>query len=402
VRPLDGVRVLELGNYMAGPFCGMLLADLGADVVKVENPSGGDYARGLGPIPQGSPDGAGFLRLNRNKRSLAIDLKRDQAREAFLRLARKADVVIENFRPGTMDDLGIGAAVLRRENQRLVFVSVSGFGQSGADRDRPGLDMVVQAEGGLMSVTGEEGGAPVKVGVPIADLTAALYAALAVAALLRSRERTGGGGTVDLSMLDASVTLAVWESAAYWTTGEVPRPMGSAHRADAPYQAFATADGHIAVGATNPRAWRALLQVTGLERLATDEWSTSDRRRARQRELAGIIEDVTRGRTTEEWYRLLREAGVPCGRIRTYDQVLDDPSLAQRGLLVDFPHATLGRIPGIASPLRIDGHVPPVVRGAPLLGEHTREVLSEAGLREAEIAGLLRDGAAVEPARALR
>lgn len=391
--PLEGVRVLELGNYMAGPFATLVLADLGADVVKVENPRGGDYARGLGPFPEGSPDGAGFLRLNRNKRSLAIDLKRGDGREAFLRLAGRADVLIENFRPGTMDDLGIAYATLSGLNPRLVFVSVSGFGQTGRERERPGLDLIVQAESGLMSVTGEEGRPPVKVGVPIADLTAALYAALAAVSLLRERDRTGRGAYVDVSMLESAVSLAVWESGEFWTTGKAPRPMGSAHRADAPYQAFATANGRVVIGATNPRAWAALLEVLGLERrLGGEEWSTSDRRRARQRELAGIIEEVTRTRSTEEWYRLLREAGVPCARVRAYDEVLADDALVERGFLADLPHSVLGTIPGIGSPLAIDASRPAVRRGAPLLGEHTREVLQEAGMGREDVDRLITDG----------
>src|SRR5439155_12693533 len=228
MRPLDGVRVLELGNYMAGPFCGMLLGDLGADVIKVENPRGGDYARALGPFPPGVPDGAGFVRMNRNKRSVALDLKRPEARDAFVALARRADIIVENFRPGTMDDLGVGFAILSHQNPRLVYVAISGFGATGRHRDRPGLDLIVQAESGLMSITGEPDREPVKVGVPIGDLASGMYGALGALAALRQRERTGRGTFIDLALLDAAVSLAVWESGVFFTTRDVPERLGSA------------------------------------------------------------------------------------------------------------------------------------------------------------------------------
>ena len=394
MRPLDGVRVLELGNYMAGPFCGMLLADLGADVVKVENPNGGDYARALGPFPAGSADGAGFLRLNRNKRSVALDLKRPEGRDAFKVLARRADIVVENFRPGTLDDLGVGFAALSLENARLVYVAISGFGATGRDRERPGLDLIVQAESGLMSITGEPDGGPVKVGVPIGDLASGLYGALGAVAALRERDRTGRGMFVDLSLLDAAVSLAVWESGVFFTTGDVPERLGSAHRVDAPYQAFRTADGHIAIGATSPRAWRSFVELTGLDELRGEEWSTPAKRRKRVDELAALIERATRRRTTDQWYSLLSKAGIPCGRIRGYDEVFTDEALADRGMLVDIPDARLGALRGLGSPLRLGGEPPEMRRAAPRLGEHSREVLREAGYDDASIDALVADAVA--------
>jgi crotonobetainyl-CoA:carnitine CoA-transferase CaiB-like acyl-CoA transferase len=404
--PLEGVRVLELGNYMAGPFCGMLLADMGADVIKVENPAGGDYSRALGPVPPGSPDGAGFLRLNRGKRSLALDLKRREGVEAFLKLARAADVLIENLRPGTLDDLNVGHRRLARENVRLIVLAVSGFGMD--ERSRAGLDLIVQAESGLMSVTGSEEGEPVKVGVPIADLSAALYGALGVVCALRERERTGRGTLIDLAMLDAAVSLAVWETSAYWTTGEVPRPVGTAHRADAPYQAFRTLDGRVAIGATSPPNWSAFLRASGLERLADDErWRTKAQRLARRRELAAIIEEVTATRTTDDWVDVLTKAGVPCGRIRSYADVLADARLVARGLITELTHPTLGAVPAVGSPVRIaespagetasrPPRRPGPVRAGPLLGEHTRLVLREVGITDDAIEHLVRTGVAGE------
>lgn len=393
-RPLDGVHVLELGYYMAGPFCGMLLADLGADVVKIENPKVGDYARLNGPFAKGSADGAGFLRLNRGKRSVALDLKQDAARDAFRALVRRADVLVENYRPGTLDDLGVGYSSLSRTDPRLVYVAISGFGQTGPQRERPGLDLIVQAESGLMSITGEPDGAPVKVGVPLGDLTSGLYAALAAVSALRERDRTGRGTFIDLSLHDAALSLGIWESGAYWTTGEIPRPLGSAHRADAPYQAFATKDGHIVVGATGPKNWAAFKKATGLEeRLAGEQWETPHKRRQAYRELARIIEEVTRTRTTDDWIRDFSAEGVPCGRIRNYAQVLRDPETRRRGMVTDIEHPVLGAIPSLGSPLHFDGENTPLGRAAPLLGEHTREVLAGV-IGEDGVERLIRDGAA--------
>lgn len=390
--PLDGVRVLELANYMAGPFCGMLLADLGADVVKIENPRGGDYARALGPLPAGASDGAGFLRMNRNKRSAALDLKRPGGHDAFLALARRADIVVENFRPGTMDDLGLGFAEVSRENPGLVYVAISGFGATGRDRDRPGLDIIVQAESGLMSITGEPEGGPVKVGVPIVDLASGLYAALGAVAAIRERDRTGRGSFLDLALLDVGVSLAVWESGVFFTTGDVPERLGSAHRIDAPYQAFRTADGHVVIGATSPRAWRAFVDLIGIAELRGEEWSTPDQRRKRTGELARIIETAMRKRTTEQWYVLLSRAGIPCGRIRGYDEVFTDEALWDRGMLVDIPDPELGPLRSLGSPLRLGGESALVRRAAPRLGEHSREVLREAGYDDASIDALAGEG----------
>ena len=392
---LDGIRVLELGNFMAGPYAGTLLADMGADVVKVESPSGGDYTRGLGPFATGSPDGAGFLRLDRNKRSVALDLKSAAGTSAFRTLVATADVIIENLRVGTLDGLGIGYDVLARAHPRLIYCSVTGYGRTGPDRDRAGLDLVLQAESGLMSVTGEPGRPPVKVGVPAVDLASALYAAFAITVALRARDRTGRGQLIDLSLIESGVSLAIWESSVYLTTGEVPGPVGSAHRLTAPYQAFKTADGYIAIGATTPPIWSAFCRVTGLERLESDaRWRDGTTRRERAAELASIIEAVTATRTTDHWMRALSDAGVLCGRINDMAAVFADPHLVERGLFVDLPHPVLGSVRAIGSPLHLSDTPPVMRRAAPLLGEHTREVLAEAGVPAAEIESLVGSGAA--------
>jgi crotonobetainyl-CoA:carnitine CoA-transferase CaiB-like acyl-CoA transferase len=374
---------------MAGPYAGTMLADMGADVVKIESPAGGDYSRGLGPFAPGSPDGAGFLRLDRNKRSVALDLKSAAGARMFRALVSTADVIIENLRAGTLDALGLGYDALAGDHPRLIYCSITGFGRTGPYRDRAGLDLILQAESGVMSVTGEPGRAPVKVGVPAVDLTSALYGAFAIVTALIARGRTGRGQLIDLSLLESGVSLAIWESGVYLTTGEVPGPLGSAHRVSAPYQAFKTADGYIAIGATSPPTWTAFCRVTGLGRLESDPaWHDASARRLRAGELASIIEAVTITRTTDDWMRELDAAGVPCGRINDLATVFADPHLAERGLFVDLRHPVLGTVRAIGSPLHLSDTPPVMRRAAPLLGEHTREVLAEAGIPVAEIEAL--------------
>src|SRR5260370_6714590 len=266
--PLTGIRVVEVGNYMAAPFCGMQLADLGAEVIKVEHPDGGDQVRQSAPLIDG--EGSAFMRLNRNKRSLALDLKTSQGAEIFRKLVATADVVVENLRPGTMKDLGLDYETLRSIKPGLVYVAASGWGQDGPLRDQPGMDIMAQARSGLMSITGTAGGDPVKVGVPLCDLVCALYGALAAVSALYARRETGLGQFIDVSLLEAGVSFAIWEAGKFFATGEIPRPLGSAHQSNAPYQAFRSADGWLTIGATTPPNWNAFCRALGLERLLDD------------------------------------------------------------------------------------------------------------------------------------
>src|SRR5580704_2489260 len=280
--PLAGIRVVEVGNYMAAPFCAMQLADLGAEVIKVEHPEGGDQVRQSAPLIDG--EGSAFMRLNRNKRSIALDLKTDEGKEIFRKLAGTADVVVENLRPGTMHDLGLEFQSLERINPALIYVAASGWGQDGPLRDQPGMDIMAQARSGLMSITGTAGGDPVKIGVPMCDLVCALYGALAAVSALFARRETGQGQYIDVSLLESGVSFAIWEAASYFATGEIPQPLGSAHQSAAPYQAFRSSDGWLTIGATTRPNWIALCDALGLQRLLEDERYLDSNRRYRNRE----------------------------------------------------------------------------------------------------------------------
>jgi crotonobetainyl-CoA:carnitine CoA-transferase CaiB-like acyl-CoA transferase len=389
--PLAGIRVVEIGNYMAGPYCGMQLADLGADVVKVEHPRAGDLARLLEPLASG--ESGNFARLNRDKRSLAIDLKHEEGCGVFRRLAGEADVIVENLRPGTMDDLGLGPRSLLEANPKLIYVAVTGWGVDGPYADRPALDIIVQGQSGLMSITGEEDGVPVKVGVSIADLTAALYATVATLAALRARDRDGRGQLVDISMFESAVSLAVWEAGMYFGSGEVARAAGSAHKLVAPYQAVAASDRHFIVGATTPPTWVSFCRALGLDALETDaRFADANARRRNRPALVALIEQVTRTRPAAHWLGLLRDAGVPCGEIADYRDVFEDPHLVARNFFVDLEHPVLGTLRGLGSPLRLERTPVRHRRAGPRLGEHSAEVLREIGCSDADVERFANEG----------
>jgi crotonobetainyl-CoA:carnitine CoA-transferase CaiB-like acyl-CoA transferase len=376
VSALAGLRVLELTQVMAGPFCGQVLGDMGADVVKVEPPGGDSTRESLGT--------AAFLAVNRNKRSVVLDLKSESHRAVLHRLARDADVLLENYRPGVAARLGAGWEELSELNPRLIYASVSGFGQTGPYAQRPGYDLIAQGLSGVMSVTGEPGGDPVKCGIPIGDLSAGLFCAVAILSAVIARERTGRGQRIDTSLFEGALALSIWETAELWGTGRVPQPLGSAHRLTAPYQALRTADGHITVGANSERLWQLLCEAIGRPELCTDErFATNEKRMAARAELEAELEEALVERSTGEWVAALIDAGVPCGPIHDYRQVFEDPHTQAREMEV--------RIDGVRAlgiPVKMSGTPGAIRRLAPELGEHTAEVLREAGFSDEEITAL--------------
>jgi formyl-CoA transferase len=376
--PLSGVLVLDLSQVMAGPFCTMLLADLGADVIKVEPPRSGDLSRSMGGAHlrlRGS-DNAPFLALNRNKRSVVLDLRSGDDLDRLLALVRQADVFVENARPGVMARLGLGYDALAAINERLVYASISGFGATGPYADRPGFDLVAQGMSGVMSVTGEPDGPPVKCGVPVSDLSAGLFAANGIMAALLARGRTGRGQRVETSLFESALALSVWEATEYWATGVPPRPKGSAHRLNAPYQAFRARDGHLTLAALTPQQWERLCGVLGRHALAGDpRFATNEARMANVHALEGEIEAALAGDTVSAWVERLLAAGVPAGPILDYAQVFADPHTAAREMVWEIEHPVEGTIRTLGSPLKLsDARLAPR-RPPPLLGEHTREVL---------------------------
>ncbi|TMC28938.1 MAG: CoA transferase [Chloroflexi bacterium] len=390
--PLDGIRVLEVGSYIAGPFCGMQLADLGAEVIKIEPPDGGDQIRSVEPFIDG--ESSPFMRLNRNKRSLVLDLKSADGKEVFKELVRSADIVVENLRPGTMGDLALDYHdVLNALNPRLIYVAASGWGQDGPLAELPGLDIMAQSYSGLMSITGQPDGDPVKVGVPICDLVCALYGALAATAALRARGETGRGQYIDVSLLESGVSLSVWEAGKYFATGEIPRPLGSAHQNSAPYQAIRAADGWFTVGAHSPRNWAAFCDVMGLERLRRDERFADANRRRRNRDvLIPAIEEITITKPKDHWIAVLRAVGVPCAPIQDYGRVYTDPHLLARDFFWDAPHPTLPAVRQLGSPMRFSDSKVRRGRAGPRFGEDSAAVLAELGYSANEIERLMDQG----------
>ncbi|HEX6354895.1 CoA transferase [Actinophytocola sp.] len=391
---LENLTVIDLTQVMAGPFCCQLLGDLGANVIKVEPIGRGDATREAtgNRLPHG--ESAAFIAVNRNKRSVAINLRTAGGREAFHRLAATADVVVESFRPGVAARLGVDYATLREVNERLVYASISGFGQTGPYAARPGYDLIAQAMSGIMSVTGDPAGSPVKCGVPVADLSAGLLCAVGILSACLSRTITGRGQAVDTSLYDAALAMSVWETAELWTTGRAPDRLGSAHRVNAPYQAFPTRDGHLTIGANNNRLWERLCAVLDrADLLADPRFATNDDRLRNRAALAGELTRTLSTRDTEEWVELLLDAGVPAGPIRDYEQSCADPHTLAREMVVEMDHPVEGRVRALGIPVKLSETAGAVRRAPPQLGEHTDEVLRAAGYSATEIAALREEGA---------
>ena len=390
-QALTGIRVLDVTQVMAGPYCAMLLCDMGADVIKVEPPGGDSTRRMAGARGADSP---AFNAVNRGKRGIVVDVRNERGRQVVTRLASTADVFVENFRPGAMARAGLGYDRLRAVNGRLVYASISGYGQTGPHAARGGFDLVAQGVSGIMSVTGEPKRPPVKAGVPLTDLGAGLFAVAGILAALHVRHRTGAGQHVDTSLVEAGVALSVWEATEYFAGGGVPQPLGSAHRMSAPYQAFECADGYLTVGAANDRLFTRLSTLLGHPEWVDDARFASDGARvANRRALADRIQAITRDEPRAHWLALFEAHGIPCGPINTYADILNDEQIAAREMVVETEHPTLGRLRTLGTPLKMSRTPLVAGRPAPLLGQHTTEVLREAGYSGADVAGLRAAGA---------
>ena len=393
---LEGIRVLDLTQIMAGPFCTMLLADLGAVVIKIENPRGGDDSRRMAP-PLYNGESAAFMAMNRNKYGMAVDIRTPTGKQVLWRLIETADVLVENFRPGTMTRLGFGFEEVHTRFPMLVYCSISGFGQTGPYRERGGFDLVAQAMSGVLSVTGspEE---PAKVGVPISDLNAGLYASHAILASLLSRIHTGEGQYIDTSLFEAALAYTFWESNEYWATGVAPQRLGTSHRLSAPYQVFATASSWIAIGAANQRNWELLVKAMNrADLLQVPEFATNADRKAHLAQLVATLTATFKTRTTEEWLQLLDEAGVPCGPVLTLDEVYQHPQVQARAMDTVVQHPIAGTFHTIGFPVKYSSTPGHIYRPAPVLGQHTFAMLESLGYSSEQCRQLETEGVILDP-----
>ena len=388
--PLAGVRVLDISQVMAGPYACMLLADLGADVIKIEPPGGGDQTRGAMGFKMKGADSLGFLNMNRNKRSVTLNLKTEAGRAVLLRMVKDADILLENYRPGAMKRLGLGYEVIAAINPKLVYTSISGFGQTGPWADRPGFDLMAQAMSGIMSVTGYPGGQPVKAGVPVADIGCALFAVYATLSAYIGAQSSGQGQHVDASLFDSALAFSVWDVCDWWGTGRAPEPLGTSNKMTAPYQAMACSDGHFVMGANNQKLWVQLCNLLGRGELLEDgRFSTISLRLANRPALEQELEKSFRQQPKDFWVSTLLDAGIPAGPILSYPEAFGSDHAKARNMRMEIEHPVEGKVPNIGFAVKLSGTPQQVRRHPPLLGEHTAEVLAELGI-DADEQSLLR------------
>jgi len=392
--PLAGVRVLDVSQVMAGPYACMLLGDLGADVVRIEPPGTGDQTRGAMGFKMKGADSLGFLNMNRNKRSVTLNLKSEAGKQVLLRLAKDADILIENYRPGAMKRLGLGYEVLKEINPRLVYTSISGFGQTGPWADRPGFDLMAQAMSGVMSVTGYPNSPPVKAGVPVADIGCALFAIYATLAAYIGAKNTGLGQHIDAALFDSAMAFSVWDICDYWGTGKPPEPLGTANKMTAPYQAMASSDGYFVMGANNQKLWVQLCTLMNRKELLQDErFSTISLRLANRAALQDELEATFKQQPKDYWVETLLANGIPAGPILSYPEAFGSEHAKVRGMRMEIDHPVEGKVPNIGFAVKLSGTPQQVRRHPPLLGEHTHEVLAELGIGDEERARLEQEGA---------
>ncbi len=393
--PLNGCKVIELAHIMAGPVCGLMLADMGADVVKVEKPTGDDTRRSVPPEIEG--ESAAFMMMNRNKRGVALDLKCDAGKEALRRMLSTADIVIENYRKGAMEKLGLGYETLREINPGLIYVEISGFGRTGPYAERGGFDLIAQGMSGLMSITGEgPGRPPVKVGAPVSDITAGIIGAMGALAAYANRLKTGNGQKVDTSLFEAAIVQTYWQSAIAFATDTSPGPMGSGHPLNAPYQAFETSDGWINIGAANQANWEKLTNLIKAPALAQDErFITNADRMANRAALEGELNAIMRRKSTEDWLSVFEKGGLPAGPVLSIREMHQDPQTLAREMVPKVHHAVAGDVQTIGLPVKFSGTPGRVENAAPLLGQHSKSILSEYGFDMGEIEAMVQQGAII-------
>ena len=392
--PLEGVRVLDVSQVMAGPYCCMLLADLGADVIKVEPPGSGDQTRGAMGFKMKGSDSMGFLNMNRNKRSITLNLKTEAGKKVFFELVKSADILVENYRPGVMKKLGIDYPSLQQINPGLVYASISGFGQTGPWADRPGFDLMAQAMSGVMSVTGYPDGPPVKAGVPVADIGCALFAIYGILSAYIGKTKTGEGQFIDASLFDSALAFSIWDTAQYWGTGIEPYKLGTANHMSAPYQAMKSADGYFVMGATNQKLWKSLCEKISREELFEDtRFKSNPLRLANRLELAAELEKTFTQKSSNEWVDLLLNAGIPAGPINTYPEAFNSEHGKHRKMRMEIDHPIEGKVPNIGFAVKMNGTPQEVRKHPPLLGEHNQEILRELGISGEELKTLELGGA---------
>jgi formyl-CoA transferase len=391
VGALSGIRVLDITHVMAGPYCAMLMCDMGADVIKVESPLGDQARHMAGKV---GSDSFGFNAVNRGKRGIVVDLRKPEGQRVIRRLAETSDVLVENNRPGMMAKYGLDYASLSPLNPGLIYASISGFGQNGPYASKGGFDLIAQGISGIMSVTGEPGRPPARTGVPVVDLGAGLFALVGILAALHYRSRTGQGQHIDTALLDTGLALSIWETSEYFSGSGIPRRLGSGHSVIAPYQAIVCADGYITLGVANDRLFVQAAEVLGHpEWITSPDYSTNAARLKHRTELAVEIEKITITKPREYWIEKFEAVGIPCGPINNYEESLADPQVAARSMVVEVDHPTLGRIKTLGSAIKLSATPTVVDRTAPLIGEHTDLVLKELGLCPGEIAALREVGA---------
>ena len=391
--PLTGIKVVDMTRILSGPFCTMMLADFGADVIKVEPPRGDDTRRaGI----QGDCENPYFVNMNRNKRSIAVDLRTDEGKEIIRRLVKTADVVVENFRPGVMDSMGLGYADLKKINPGIVYAAINGFGKSGPYKDRPAFDFIAQAMSGFMSVNGTEEMEPIRAGIPITDTVAGLYAAFGILAALRRREKTGQGEEIQTAMVDGMISMLTFASSAYFATGKLPPRNGNDHMVVSPYGVFQAADGPLAVAPSTEKTWLALCKVLDLEHLITDpKFDSNPKRIAHRKEINRIVNEKMRILPRDEWMKRFNAAGVPCGPINNLKEVFSDPQVLHQEMVLESPQPTGPvRMPGF--PVKMSQAPARLRRRSPQIGEHNREILLKAGYSASEIDRLEASGVIVQ------